>query len=87
MSKVRVLAKDWSLSGFYLRFLPLARHFGFAHNASFTALSREILIMDPRVGFLQPLAERGIRFPMQVTLNERVVAVAAVHALVSSLRG
>jgi len=49
--------------------------------------SREILIVDPRVGFLQPLAERGIRLPMQMPLNERVVAVAAVHALVSSPRG
>jgi len=34
------------------------------------------LIVDPRVGILQPLAERGVRLPMQISLNERAVAVA-----------
>jgi hypothetical protein len=36
------------------------------------------LIFDPRVGFLQPCAERGVSFPMQITLNEGFVAVAAI---------
>ena len=57
------------------------------HDASFTALSSEILNADPRVGFLQTLAERRVRSPMQIPLTERVVGVAAVQALVSSLRG
>jgi hypothetical protein len=65
----------------------LARRFGFVHDASFTALSSKILIVDPRVGFFQPLAERRVRFPTQISLNEHVVAVAAIHALVSSPRG
>src|SRR5579871_3878458 len=53
----------------------------FADHASFAAFAREILIVDPLVGLLEAGAERGVRFPVEILLDESIVAVAAVHAL------
>src|ERR1043166_3721359 len=39
------------------------------------------LVVDPRVGFFQAIAQTDVRFPVQIFFDQRVVAVAAVHAL------
>src|SRR5712692_4912390 len=39
------------------------------------------LVVNPAVGFLQAVAQTDAGFPAQILLNERVVAVTAVHAL------
>src|SRR5262249_43673465 len=63
-------------------FLAAACHFPYhARLASFASL---VLIVDPTVGLFEPRAQRGVRLPAEVLLDERVVAVASVHALGSA---
>src|SRR5262249_8225332 len=42
---------------------------------------RDVLIIDPSVGLLYAHAERCVRFPTEVSLNQGVIAVTAVYAL------
>ena len=50
----------------------------FPNNSRLAAFTSEILIVNPAIGLLQSCAERGVGFPSEILLNERVIAVAAV---------
>src|SRR5262245_51973632 len=66
------------LSGF--RFFGLATGDGFSNYARLAAFASQKLIVNPTVGLFQAIAQRRVRLPPQVFLDEGVVAVAAVHA-------
>src|SRR5215467_11655710 len=51
----------------------------FSNHPGLTAFAGEVLIVNPSVGLFQPRTQRGVRFPPEIFLNERVVAVTAVY--------
>jgi hypothetical protein len=57
----------------------MRRSEGFANYSGVAAFAREILVVNPVVGFVQAYPERRVRFPVEEALNHSVVAVAAAH--------
>src|SRR5579859_8132317 len=53
---------------------------GLSHYSHFSALPSQILAVNPPVGLLQANAQWRIRFPLEVFLDQRVIAVSTVHA-------
>ncbi len=60
--------------------LELLQDFDFAYDSGFASLTSQILIVNPSVGLLETRAERGVGLPVEIALDQRVVAIAAVHA-------
>ena len=60
--------------------LELLQDFDFAYDSGFAALAGEILIVNPGVGLLETCAERCVGLPMEIALDQRVVAIAAIDA-------
>src|SRR5215471_9685404 len=52
---------------------------GFTYDSRVAPLLRQILIVNPAIGLFQPCPQRSVWLPVQVLLNEGVVAVAAVY--------
>ena len=53
----------------------------FVNDASLAAFPRHVLVVDPPVGLLHAHPERRVRFPSEIFLDQRIVAVPAVHSL------
>src|SRR5271168_633619 len=53
----------------------------FSHHTRLASLASQILVVDPSVGFFKACLQSGIRFPIQIFLDERIFAVTAVDAL------
>src|SRR5277367_2122672 len=64
--------------------ITLSRGGRFSHDARFAPLASQILVVDPRVSFFQACLQGGVRFPIQIFLDESIFAVAAVDALGSA---
>ena len=53
-------------------------------HAGFGSLAGHVLVVNPGVGLLQPGSQGRIGFPIEILLDQRVVAVAAVDAFGSA---